>query len=50
MRIKIGIGNPPENFETSDWVLSKFSEEELIDLENEVFPEVEKATRAIISI
>jgi peptidyl-tRNA hydrolase len=24
----------------SDWVLSKFKEEELIALENEVFPEV----------
>jgi len=27
--------------ETSDWVLSLFTEEERIDLENEVFPEVE---------
>ncbi|MDD2907204.1 MAG: aminoacyl-tRNA hydrolase [Candidatus Gracilibacteria bacterium] len=35
-RIKIGIGFN-EKFEVSDWVLSRFSEEELIDLENEIF-------------
>ncbi|MDD3144533.1 MAG: aminoacyl-tRNA hydrolase [Candidatus Gracilibacteria bacterium] len=35
-RIKIGIGFD-SRFEVSDWVLSKFNEEELIDLENEVF-------------
>ncbi len=35
-RIKIWIGFD-NKFEVSDWVLSKFSEEELIDLDNEVF-------------
>lgn len=35
-RIKIWIGFD-SRFEVSDWVLSKFNEEELIDLENEVF-------------
>ena len=29
-----------EKYETSDFVLSKFSEEELIDLENNIFPKV----------
>ena len=37
-RIKIGIGYD-SRFEVSDWVLSKFNEEELIDLENDVFKE-----------
>jgi len=35
-RIKIGIWFN-DKFEVSDWVLSKFSEEELIDLNNDVF-------------
>ncbi|MCH2188733.1 aminoacyl-tRNA hydrolase [Candidatus Gracilibacteria bacterium] len=38
-RIKIGIGKD-EKYETSDWVLSKFREEELIELENEIFPKI----------
>lgn len=29
-----------DKYDVSDWVLSKFSEEELIDLDNEVFPEI----------
>lgn len=37
-RIKIWIGFD-KKYEVSDWVLSKFSEEELIDLENEIFKE-----------
>jgi peptidyl-tRNA hydrolase, PTH1 family len=36
-RIKIWVGKTPEKYNTADWVLSKFSEEELIDLENEIF-------------
>lgn len=40
-RIKIGIWFN-SNFEVSDWVLSKFSKEELIDLDNDVFWEVYK--------
>ena len=39
-RIKIWVWKTPENTDTSDWVLSQFSEEEQIDLENEIFPEV----------
>lgn len=35
-RIKIGIWFN-DKFEVSDWVLSKFSEEEIIDLNNDVF-------------
>lgn len=35
-RIKIGIWFN-DKFEVSDWVLSKFSEEEVIDLNNDVF-------------
>ena len=38
-RIKIWIWLH-DKYEVSDWVLSKFKEEELIDLNNEVFPEV----------
>lgn len=40
-RIKIWIWFNPK-FEVSDWVLSKFSEEELIDFSRDIFPEVEK--------
>lgn len=40
-RIKIWVWKN-ENFDTADWVLSKFSEEELIDLENEVFSRTEE--------
>lgn len=40
-RIKIGIGYN-DKYEVSDWVLSKFTPEELIDLENTVFPLVYK--------
>ena len=35
-RIKIGVGKD-SRYDTADWVLSKFREEELIDLESEVF-------------
>lgn len=39
-RIKIGIGRD-ERYSVSDWVLSKFSKEEIQKLEEEVFPAVE---------
>lgn len=42
-RIKIWVWLD-EKYEVSDWVLSKFTEEELIDLENEVFKNVENYT------
>ncbi len=38
-RIKIWVGKTPDNLETPDWVLSKFSEEERIDLDNTVLTE-----------
>ena len=40
-RIKIGIWYN-DNYEVSDWVLSKFSDEELDELEDNIFPEVFK--------
>mgnify|MGYP002642056646 CR=1 FL=1 len=40
-RIKVWVGLN-DKYEVSDRVLSKFTEEELIDLDNEVFPEVDK--------
>ena len=40
-RIKIGIGRH-EKYSVSDWVLSKFSKEELGKLEEEVFPQVDR--------
>lgn len=39
-RIKIWVGQD-KRYDLSDWVLSKFKEEEQIDLDNEIFPEVE---------
>ena len=39
-RIKVWIWFNPK-FEVSNWVLSKFSEEELIDFEREIFEKVE---------
>lgn len=40
-RIKVWIWYN-EKFEVSDWVLSRFSEEELIDLDNEIYEETFK--------
>ena len=40
-RIKIGIDYDPK-YDVSDWVLSRFSTDERIEMENEVFEEVEK--------
>lgn len=40
-RIKIGIGRDVR-YNTADWVLSKFSKEELEILQKEVFPKVEE--------
>lgn len=45
-RIKIGIGRHP-NMEATDWVLSKFSKEEIQELE-EIFVEGEKKLLALI--
>lgn len=41
-RIKVWVGKTPEHYETSDWVLSKFSQEELIDIENEIYDSIIK--------
>lgn len=35
-RIKVGIGKD-DRYEVSDWVLSKFTEEELIDIDNDIY-------------
>lgn len=39
-RYKIGVGKTPEVYQTADWVLSRFHEEELIELESNIFPEI----------
>jgi peptidyl-tRNA hydrolase, PTH1 family len=41
IRIKIGIGRH-EKYEVSDWVLSKFTKEEVSILEDEVNPKIEE--------
>lgn len=40
LRIKIGVGRH-EKMSVSDWVLSRFTSEELFALESEIFPKVE---------
>ena len=42
-RIKIGIGNDKQAFfkDTADFVLSKFSSDERVELDQEIFPEVQ---------
>lgn len=40
-RVKVGIGQDMK-YEVSDWVLSKFTEEEQIDLSNDVFTDCNK--------
>lgn len=37
-RVKIGIGKPEHKSATANWVLSRFTKEELETLENESFP------------
>lgn len=47
-RIKIGVGNKPnENWDLADWVLSKFSSEEL-NLINDTMPKVYDALSLIV--
>lgn len=48
-RIKIWVWKTPEGYKTSDWVLSKFTEEERIDLDNEIFLKVYKEIQTIFS-
>jgi len=38
-RIKVWVGSD-SRYSTSDWVLSKFTEEELIDLDNEIYDKI----------
>lgn len=40
LRIKVGVGKTPEKYETSDWVLSKFTPDELIDLDNKIYTKI----------
>lgn len=46
-RIKIGVGKD-SRYDTADWVLSKFQEEELIDLENQTFIKVQEELLKIL--
>ncbi len=45
-RIKVWVGYDSK-YEVSDWVLSKFTEEERIDLENNVYTEIHKTLDTI---
>jgi PTH1 family peptidyl-tRNA hydrolase len=38
-RIKVGVGMN-DRYEVSDWVLSKFTAEELIDIDNEIYDKI----------
>ncbi len=39
-RIKVGVGSN-DSYETSDWVLSKFTEEELIEIDTEIYKNID---------
>ena len=39
-RIKAWVGKTPDTYETGDWVLSRFTEEELIDIDNELLSKI----------
>ncbi len=43
-RIKVGVGND-DRYEVSDWVLSKFTQEELIDIDNEIYKNISEALK-----
>ena len=43
-RVKVGIGRD-ERYDASDWVLSKFTDQELEKLYNEVFPDVQEVVQ-----
>ncbi len=47
-RIKVGIGKPEHKSATKDWVLSRFTDSELLTLEQDVFPVVKDRLRAAI--
>ncbi len=44
-RIKVWVGKTPETYDTSDWVLSKFCEEELMALDNEIYENISQALK-----
>jgi len=46
-RLKVGIDHN-KRYDVSNWVLSKFSEEELIDLDSEVWKKIEEKLEEII--
>ena len=46
-RIKIGVGDKPENWDLADWVISKFSSDELESL-NSVFNNCKKSVDLIL--
>jgi peptidyl-tRNA hydrolase, PTH1 family len=47
-RAKIGIGKPEHKTQVTSWVLGKFSESELLDLEKNIFPICEERLRQIL--
>ena len=47
-RIKIGVGAPPENYDLPDWVLGRFSKEEVSHLSKLVDCVVEEVVPEII--
>ena len=47
-RIKVGVGAAPEHFDLADWVLGKFSKEEITHLSKAVDAIVEEAVPMII--
>ncbi len=48
IRIKIGVGSAPEHYDLADWVLGKFSKEEITHMSKAVDAVVEEAIPQII--
>lgn len=46
-RIKIGVGNKPDDWDLDDWVLSKFQDEEMQELEKAIINSIE-STKLIL--
>ena len=46
-RIKLGVGRPPGQRETADWVLGRMTDQELLALQNEMMKEVEIRLKGI---
>ena len=48
IRIKMGVGSPPEHYDLADWVLGRFSKEEISHMSAAVDAMVEEAVPKII--